>query len=248
MADALNITLHALAAEAVSGEGLSIDIGSTRSAVKLALRVSTLVSGSLTATLQTSPDGNTWRTVGAFAAITAAPAVVEQCFDRCERYVRVKWVYGGSPGGGTFSLDGKAHQLFATRVDLDTAMPSATLAAASDSRIAHGLIKGSTDTEDALGTVHDLPITAWSESVTTRAAAISAYHIAMGPGFAGAGIDELLVKNHDDAQSWLKRVAKGDLDLVGVTPAADSAVLSSSGNPALPDDFRDRMSDNWGDF
>lgn len=244
MADRLAITLHAFGAETTAGTGPSRDIGSRRSAAELSLRAAA-VTGTLTVSIETSPDGNTWRSVGAFDAITAPSGTQKRAFDRLDQYVRASWPSGTS---ATFSVDGDAHMLFATRDDLPTTLPAAVLAASSDKVIAAGLIRGSSDAEDALGTVHDLPITQWSPSVTYRAAAISAYHIAMARGFAGGGIDELLVKGWDDAQTWFKRVAKREITAVGVEPEPDASVQSSSGSPQTPTDFEPRFSDNWGDF
>jgi len=243
MANARDITLHALAAEIASGAGAGFDID-TRTAVKLSLYVSEL-TGSFTVYVDTSPNNTAWRALGGFTTVSAAPAVQQLSFDRCERYVRARWTLGTT---ATFSLGGQAHQLFATRGDLSTELPSAALAQAGDSVIADALIRGSCDIEDALGTRYPLPITKVPESVTQRNAQISAYLILKRNGFAGGGIDELVVKSYDDARSWLKDVRDSKLEPAGIEPQPSADVITSSGNPAYPDVYRRRFSDDWGDF
>jgi phage gp36-like protein len=243
MANARDITLHLLAEEVAAGAGAGVDID-TRTAVKLALYVSA-VSGALTVYVDTSPDNTIWRTLGSFAVVSAAPAVEELSFDRCERYVRVRWTLGTS---ATFSLKGEAHQLFATRGDLASELPSAALASVSTNVIASALIRGSCDVEDALGTRYPLPITKVSVSVKQRAAQIAAFLILKHKGFEGAGIDELVVKSYDDARKWLSDVRDSKLEPAGIEPEPAADVVTSSGNPEYPDVYRKRFSDNWGDF
>lgn len=244
MANALDISLHALGAETVAGVSVGVDIGA-RTAIKLTLYVQAL-SGTLTVFVDTSPDNATWRALGSFAAVAAAPAVEEDLsFDRCERYVRVRWTLGTS---ATFGVRGQAHQLFVTRAGLGTELPTTALSAVNTSVIADALIKASCDVEDALGTRYPLPITKVSESVRQRCAQIAAFLILKRQGFAGAGIDELVVLAYKDALQWLKDVRKSDLEPAGIEPTPSPDVITSSGNPAYPDEYRKRFSDDWGDF
>lgn len=243
MANARDITLHALGAELLAGAGAGVDI-ETRTAVKLTLYVSA-VSGPLTVYVDTSPDNALWRVLGSFTAVSTVPAVEELSFDNCERYVRARWTLGVS---ATFSLIGQAHQLFASRGGLATELPAAALATVSTNVIASALIRASGDIEDALGTRYDLPITKVPESVRQRCAQIAAFLILKHRGFAGGGIDELVVKSYDDALAWLKDVRKSDLEPAGIEPEPSADVVTSSGNPEYPDEYRKRFSDNWGDF
>jgi phage gp36-like protein len=243
MANAVAIILHALGAEIATGSATGVDIG-TRSAVKLTLRVPA-VTGTFTVTVETSPDNSVWRALGAFTAVSSAPAVQQLSFDRAERYVRVSWVLGTS---ARFAVDGEAHQLFAAREDLGTELPATSLSASSTTTIADALIKGSSDVEDALGARYPTPITKVPNSVVQRCAQIAAYLILKHDGFAGAGIDQLVADSYKDAQQWLKDVRDGKLEPVGIAPDPSDDVQTSSGNPLLPDVLTPRLSDNWGDF
>ena len=94
MADARDIALHALTAELAASAGAGVDIGASRSAVKLTLYVPAVAGGALTVYVDTSPDNTIWRTLGQFTAVSVAPAVEQLSFDRCEQYVRVRWTLG----------------------------------------------------------------------------------------------------------------------------------------------------------
>jgi phage gp36-like protein len=244
MANALDITLHALAAEAAGGAGVGVDIG-TRTAVKLSLYVQAVTDESLTVYVETSPDDVMWRELGQFTAVSASPAVDELAFDRCERYVRCRWTLGTS---ASFGVRGEAHQLFVSRDGLATELPAAALATMSTNVVARALIRASCDVEDALGARYPLPITKVPESVQQRCAQIAAFLILKHKGFAGAGIDELVVKAYDDAVKWLKDVRTSELEPAGVEPTPSPDIIASSGNPEYPDVFRKRFSDDWGDF
>jgi len=244
MANALAVILHAFGAESGSGSGPDRDIEPLRTAAELTLSAQQVV-GTLAVTLQTSPDGTSWRNLGTFDAITASSGAQTKSFFGCDRHLRVTWPSGTS---AVFSVAGQAHTVFATRQDLRLAMPARQLSEASDELIAEALIKGSADVEDALLNVGDGPITEWSPSVRVRAAAIAAYHIMLSPGFAGAGIDELVVKGWDDAQKWLTRIAKRDLAPAGVSPTPDEAVQTSGDIPDSTCSSGRRFSGNWGDF
>jgi len=243
MANARDITLHALAAVAGAGEGVGVDID-TRTAVKLTLYVQALTAP-LTVSVETSPDNLIWRLLDSFAVVSAAPAVDELSFDRCERYVRCSWP---DDSAATFAIRGEAHQLFCSRGDLGTELPASVLANVSTTIIANAEIRSSCDIEDALGTRYPLPITKVPESVRQRAAQIAAFLILKHKGFAGGGIDELVVKSYDDARTWLKDVRKSDLEPAGIEPEPSADIVTSSGNPEYPDVYRRRFSDDWGDF
>jgi phage gp36-like protein len=244
MANAFDITLLPVARETGASEGLGIDIGA-RTAIKLELCVQELNGGPLIVYVETSPDNATWRLLDPSGAMVAAPAVETLAFDRCERYVRSRWTLDID---ATFSLRGEAHQLFVTRDGLLAELPTTALASVSNNVITQALISASCDVEDALGTRYPLPITKVPESVKQRCARIAAFLILKHKGFAGGGIDELVVKAYDDAMKWLKDVRTSELEPSGIEPTPSPDVITSSGNPDYPEVFRKRFSDDWGDF
>lgn len=246
MADAYAITLHALGAEASDDSGSAVDIGALRSAVLLTLTVTAITSGTTTVYVDTSPDGSTgWRQVGSFDAVTAIGQQTH-AFDQCGRYVRARWDLDAST---TFSIAGEAHQVYATRGDLTGALNDAAIASVNTRIVAKALIDASVDAEDAIANSRPMPLTSWPLSVSRRVAAIAVYLLMHHRGFrANEGIDELIVKNHDDAQAWLRRISDGRLKPPGLIPEDNHGVHLSSGNRDDPTAHPARFSDDWGDF
>lgn len=73
----------------------------------LAVTAASGTTPSLTMTIQTSPDGTTWRNLQAF---TAAPAVTSQrlSITGVDRYVQGSYVVSGTTPSFTFTLSGDA--------------------------------------------------------------------------------------------------------------------------------------------
>lgn len=243
MANALAIDLHAAAQETTAGNGTSVDIGVTRSAVKLALIVTGLTGGKAVVKVETSADDSSWRLIGVLEVNAAGKQ--KRAFDDCDRYVRASWTVGTDI---TFSLAGNAHQLFCERDDLLASIPEKTLARAAKEIVARAMIRASSDMVDTLGFPFPLPLTAWSESIVGRCADLTAFEILKQGGFQGAGIDELVTKSYDDARKWMRDVRKGDEKPQGVSPPDNRGIKTSSGNPDDPTNYKKRLSDDWGVF
>ena len=246
MAQSLAVPLLALGAQSGSGSGAAVDIGETRSSVKLSLTITAIV-GTLTVSIETSPDGLTgWRQIGAFDAATAIGRQ-RYAFDECDRYVRATWATGTN---ATFSVAGAAHLLFARRSDITSAQMRPEALASIDVRVlADCLIKASGIAEPEISTANPLPLTQWPEEVTSACAAIAVYYAMRHRGFnPEGGADPLIVKDSDDAKKWFRAVARGELKPPGLSPPDNLGVHISSGNPEAPDEFRPRFGDNWGDF
>lgn len=224
MAQPLSIAPHPLAAETLAGQSAAVDIGATRSAVKLALEL-TAISGagaSLVVSLETSADGATgWRLVDSWAALTAV-AKVQLCAADLSRWVRVKWTLAGTTPSATFVVSGKAHQLFLQISDVtSTELPATAIASVPKTVQANALIVASADGETALASSFTLPIvTMTSDDMMQRLAAIAAYHIMKFRGFQPQGTDELIIKAFDDAQSWLLRVSQAKIRPAGIVDSA----------------------------
>lgn len=101
MANALAITLHAVASENASGQGDAVDIGAGRSCVKLRLVIDELTGtdpaidvGLETADTDTGP----WVPVpDPFSQVTE-PGAQELAFAPCRRYVRATWTIADAEG------------------------------------------------------------------------------------------------------------------------------------------------------
>lgn len=225
MAQPLAIAPHPLAAEtAPTGQGAPVDIGASRSAVKLALEL-TAISGageSLVVSIQTSADGVTgWRTVDSWSALTAVDKV-QLCAADLSRWVRISWALAGTSPSATFVVSGNAHQLFLQIADVTLSeLPAKAITSVPKNVQANALIVASADGETAMASCFTLPIvTMTSVDVMQRLAQIAAYHIMKYRGFQPQGADELIVKAYDDAQAWLLRMSQAKIRPPGITDSA----------------------------
>lgn len=103
-----DVTLAAPAARTATGNGSSLALVD-RNQLRLTLDV-TAASGTtptLDVTVQHSPDGSTWATLGTFAQRTAAGSE-RKIFSGVDRYVRANHAIGGTAPSFTFSVSGEA--------------------------------------------------------------------------------------------------------------------------------------------
>lgn len=121
----LAITLHASAAEVESGAGAAVDLWGeddveTRRLAELSLSLTALsgTSPSLAVYVDTSADGTAWSVVDGFQSVNAATVVTLSTGD-LRRYVRARWVLGGTGGPSvTFAVTGTALETFCTLAEL----------------------------------------------------------------------------------------------------------------------------------
>lgn len=236
MADALAITLHADGAETANGSSVAVDIGALRSCVKATLVVSAISAGaSIEVAVETSTSATgPWSRVGGFVALTI-PKAVDCVVADCRRYVRVSWTLTGTTPSATFAASGEAHVLYATLRDIEIH---------GISKQAIGLVPAEERTEHALAATgeaegylaggYKLPLVAWSTELRRQVAQLAVYAIMSRRGFQPQGTDELIVKNRDDAISWLSKVNRGLLQPPGIvdsTPEVEEATLSVVSGP-----------------
>lgn len=103
-----SVVLVPSAARTSSGSGAAYPM-EARIAMRLQLDV-TAASGStpsLTVTVETSGDGSTWRSAGAFGAKTAVSSE-RIALSNLDRFVRVSWAISGTTPSFTFSVQGEA--------------------------------------------------------------------------------------------------------------------------------------------
>jgi phage gp36-like protein len=248
MANALDIAIAATAERTGTGVGATFDVTDLRAAAKLSIRLAAVTGtrSALTLRVESSDDETNWRTAWSSQGSIAG---VEIHVGELERYVRAGWSFDVGVTAATFSIVAEAHQLFATKADLFSGdIPKEALASAKDDWIYKALISASCDAEDALAASNALPLTLWPSSLTQRVTAIASFLVMKRRGFQPQGIDELIVKGHDDAQKWFKDVAAGRIRPPGLAPATRLGPQTSSGNPLAPTERRPRMSDDWGSF
>jgi phage gp36-like protein len=248
MADAKSISFYAGAAVVTDGSGDVVDLTALHTLVKGSVRVGSFVGAleaPLTFTLETSPDGSSdWRAAARFQLLGVG--VKDFVVDSLERFCRVSYELGGA-SQLSFSMSGEAHVLYATRQDLRVKSLSEDVTDfADDGVLAESLLSATDDAENALNAQYTLPITTWPESLRRRCASIAKYYFLGRDGFQPQGVDELIVKDHDDAQKWLKEVAARKIVLSGVAEKTYSPVQYSFSRdePCPPR----RYSDDWGDF
>lgn len=215
------ITLAASATQTVTGTGTAVDMGACTTAA-LTLIV-TAATGSLTASVETSPDSATWRALGTFAAATAA-GVQAKRFPGADRYVRAKWTITGATPSFTFSMLGTKVLVLATPADLDKlGCGGNALGDLSDEDKDRALCAATDDVDGALESGGYLPPwTAWRSDLRQRVVDIAVFRLMKRRGFMPQGPDEMIVKAYDDAQAWLTRVAREERACAGLVDSTPS--------------------------
>lgn len=231
MADAAQVTLQALGAVAIGpGTGAGVDLGALHSAVILLFRV-TANTGSLSVTLETSPDGATgWRVVKLIDTTNQGSYVKRFAFDQLDRWVRVTWNAEGA--SATFSVTGESHQLYVERYDLGGKIEAEVLERADQEHediVPRALIAASAEMETSLAVQHPMPLSSVPEIVRDKTGDIAVYKILGRVGYAGGGIDALVVEAHTLALDWCEKVRRREIMPFGAAPSP--AAPASVSNP-----------------
>jgi phage gp36-like protein len=228
MPSSTDITLLASAARTVSGTGASVDLG-TKTGLQLDLAVSAAsgTTPNLTVTLETSKDGTTWRTLGAFAAVTAAGPVAK-VFAGADRYLRAIWTISGTTPSFTFGLSGQALGIFATPADVTRlAIASEALASVDAEVLADHLITNTGDIEDRLRNRFKLPLTRWPRALNKHLASITAWTVLSHRGVNPTTGDVDIRSRHDAAWKAVVDIAENragsDEDYVDSAPEVHDA-------------------------
>lgn len=95
------------AVRGTNGAGAAVPVESAHTA-RLTLDVSAAGGGTptMTVTVETSEDAASWRSVGAFPAVTAA-GQQRRSFSGLDRFVRASWALGGTTPTFTFAVAGE---------------------------------------------------------------------------------------------------------------------------------------------
>lgn len=212
--------LLASAAQAASGAGAAVDLGTRDRLLRQALSVSVAsgTSPTLDVRLEASADGATgWKSFATFARATAA-GVEKICAVSPERYVRVAWTMGGTGGPSfTFAVSGTRGVCYANLDDLDAlGMPAAALATRTPSQRAAALAAASEKADGKLAVAFDLPLVSWGLDLTEAVCKIAAYDLLSVRGFNPDGADQNIRDRYDDAWKWLREVADARAIPVGL--------------------------------
>lgn len=233
MADVLAVTLQASGAQTASGSGSAQDIGALRSAARLTLDV-TATSGTeprLSVAIETSSNSSTgWRQVARFDQ-AQTPTSIKLSMFGLDRYIRAVWTISGTTPSFTFSVSGEAHVIYATPDDVtNLAINSAATDGITDSVKAEACLSASADADSRLPPRYTLPLAAWGQDIRERVAQIAAYTMMRHRGFMPEGVDELIVKDKDDAQRWLSKAGAGTITPSGIV---DSTPNKRGGAPRV---------------
>lgn len=240
MADTEAVTALASAARDSSSVGAAVELGAAprRTTVELLLDI-TAASGTdptLLVTIETSADGALgWRAVtplgedGEASSFASASAEGSErvVFPGCDRYIRVRWVIGGTNVPSfTFSVSGLAVLVYATPAAMfQLGCKEETFQGISYADLDKALRGATGRINDTFGAITELPLDTWGDS-TERACAILGAVNALttrGPEPTAPADDWLMrlyteivgPEGHPEA-GWLGQVAAGTIVPEGV--------------------------------
>lgn len=222
MPNTLDITLHASAAETLTGAtSASVDIGD-RTFIELTLDVTALAAATVvTVIVETSRTGTEWVFAGRFDALSK-PSTRALVVSDAMRFIRCKWNLTGTSPSATFALSGVAHQLYAVPADLARyGLPAAALELVPPEQQARACLAASGEAEGYLASAYKLPLTSWDMGTRSHVARMAAYEAMRWRGFdPDSGKDTSLEVGRSEAITWLNRIANGKLRPPGIVDAA----------------------------
>lgn len=201
--------LHA-GTEVASGVGAPTD-----TAGELASRVTlTVDAGTPVVVVEGSRDGTAWAPVSG-ALVPGTPLRLYGL----PRRLRAAWT-----GAGTFTLTAETRALFASpeavRACARAAGDDGPLAAVTDDALEEHIEAATAEVLSAFQTAQfKLPIYAVGADTRRKTADLACLYAMRSIGFSPDGEADLFVKAHDDAQAWLRRVAREGLRPLGVEDA-----------------------------
>lgn len=231
MASSAAVSLLASSARTTTGSGAAVDLAEKTTCVLYLDVTAVSGTGTLTVTVQTSPNGTSgWTTVSPSAGssgstvFTAASAVGLQkvTFPDCSQYVRASWsITGGATF--TFSVLGTALLRFAAVADvLRFGVRAAGLSDVSAVDIDASCGRATDEIVSALDAQeYKGPFDAWGEDVRGSAATLAGYYALLARGFRPDDGADPIVQAVADVRAWLDLVAKGSRRPFGVADSTD---------------------------
>lgn len=228
MANPLQESLLELSTIAGDTTGDQVDIGEIRKAGLVRYDVHAKV-GTFLLKVDTSPDGDTWRTVHTSQAQFGSDEVTVYPLSR---FVRLS-ITGTS--SMTISATIRAETLYCEPIDIDLfgIRKEATGEVMLEEKVMVCLA-ATDEAEGYIGGAYSLPITSWGRDLRMHTAKLAARYLLDVRGWDPGGIDNPIDIAHGRAIEWLNRVANGRLkppDIQDSTPETfegGSFVVSSA--------------------
>jgi hypothetical protein len=233
MPNPLALTLHASAVQATSGQSATFDLlatafaadGLRRRIAELLLEV-TAASGTaptLNVTIETSPNPTSWQPVLAFKSFTDV-GFQRLKFGPLERYLRAKWVIGGTTPSFTLQITGDAHVVYAAHDDFFVhGLPRIAVPDPTDpvDLLSGALLGASSNANAQIPRAHTLPLKdPYPESLKRCCCKLAAFDFLTQRGFdPDDPADKEVVTAAKAAEKWLDSLGGGvEPDWVDATP------------------------------
>jgi phage gp36-like protein len=218
------VTLLASTVIGATGAGAAVDLGATDRLLRQTLDI-TAATGAINVSLECAPSASgPWKS---FASYAQAGSVSSEKVSAVspDRYVRV--AYKLTSGSVTLSVSGTKGTSFANLIDLagkGSPMPAMVKLSTTDK--AEQLAATTEVAAGILSRRYTLPITAWGGDITLAVVKIATYELLATRGYNPDGDDDQVRKRYEDAMAWLRDVADGTFNPIGLvdssTPGTDT--------------------------
>lgn len=217
-------TLLPLATYTASGTGASVATGVYR-ALRGSLSVTAFSGTTAAFSLETSPDGTAWRTVGAWDAVTEEGESA-RVFGGLSTYVRVAYTV---PGSAEVAIEADLVQVYASVADFGlSGLSTGAFTGIAQPQIWAALEGASRLIDDYLSARVGLPLVVFANASLRRATCVVAtYDLLSTIGYNPEGDSENFRLRYLDILKWLAEIRDGDAPLPGgivdTTPAVEGS-------------------------
>ena len=231
------LTVLASATQSASGNGAAVDLSLlsslTLEAVRLAVDVSAIAGPdpTLTVYLETSADSASWTSLG--SVDVTGTGRVELARAGCLRYVRARWVIGGTGSPSfTFGVSGTAHQVYAVPSDFGALGVGPDQWAGREGEVVLALIAETATAEGYFSGSSRFvpPLVSWGQDLRLAVCKLAAYDVlSAAVGFdAEQANNQNWILRYEQALAWLKDVQAGratPANIVDSTPTETEVSL-----------------------
>jgi hypothetical protein len=220
MANPRYVTLRSVTSSTGSGASAAFHVDSditdpraNRTAGRFTLNVMSVSAGSLSVSIETSPDNTNFRHVDYFPPVNQAGGSVDQAFAKLDSYVRVRWVLEAG-ASAVFGVTGLAHQLyfppeainsiaFPEKVNIDHEREAPPNVVADCSIVGTGCVETA-----LLNAGVSSPVAVVGERLRQCGVIITAFWVLHWLGIPR----EELAEEKERAEEYLDAVSKGEID------------------------------------
>jgi phage gp36-like protein len=223
MPNPVAVALHLSLPETASGMSAAIDLADrTYSQLTLDCTALTGTAPTLDVTIETSVTGTQWRFIKKFDGLTAL-GTKQLSIPQGDRFIRAKWIIGGTTPSATFTILGTAYQLYVLPSEIPSlGLPRAALEGVTQETLAEKCLGASDEAAGYLDGAYTLPLITWDSSLRKHVAAMAVFDLMRVRGYdPDSGKDMIIKMGRDDALTWLNRIANGKLrptTIVDTTP------------------------------